>query len=62
MHLFTNGSQIVMYHQGRSGDGKGTVKRCSNQTMPPEDWRPVPQHKVHTAVSPKVRKHGTAVS
>ena len=41
-----------MFHQGRSGDGTAAVKKCSNQTLPHEDWRPVQQHKVHYSDTP----------
>ena len=58
MHIAMNGSTIVMYHQGRSGNGRGTLKNCTIGGAPytpphSEDWRPVPQHKVHFSTSPK---------
>jgi hypothetical protein len=53
MHIAMNGSTIVMFHQGRSGSGQGKLVNCSDALpMPKEDWRPVPQHKVHSSDSP----------
>jgi hypothetical protein len=50
--MVDNGTRIVMYHQGRSGDGKGQLIKCDNSTMPNETWTPVAQHKVHSSTSP----------
>ena len=49
----TNGSmRLVMWHQGRSGDGKGALVNCSGTSMKVHEvWRPVPQHKVHSSPS-----------
>jgi hypothetical protein len=56
MHIAMNGSTIVMYHQGRSGNGHSTLKNCTGGSpyVPPrvEDWHPVTPHKVHSSDSP----------
>ena len=50
--MVDNGTRVVLYHQGRSGDGKGTLIKCDNSTMPNEKWTPVKQHKVHSSDAP----------
>ena len=48
MHMVQNGSTLIMWHQGRSGDGKGNRLNCSNAPMNVnETWTPVAPHKVH---------------
>eukprot|EP00729_Bicosta_minor_P002530 gene2530-9423_t len=58
-HVLVNGSgaekKIYLYHQGRSGPGKGKLINCTTPSSPPnpkEVWRPVTAHKVQSSASP----------